>query len=137
MIINNFFYTAMLFTVLEIVALYEVAIIVFGILSIILFFKIWGMCNDVRKIRNHLLISSEADEKPSGVSNEEVAKGDGIEKFKVNQLVVVKQDESQFRVSSISHEGGKVRYYSSKHQKYFTENEIEEFEKYWEEKKKS
>ena len=29
--------------------------LVFGILQIILFFKVWGMTNDVRKITHHLI----------------------------------------------------------------------------------
>ena len=31
-----------------------VLVIIFGILSLILFFKMWAMCNDVRKIRRRL-----------------------------------------------------------------------------------
>ena len=34
--------------------LVSIIIIVFGILQIILFFKIWGMTNDVREIKNML-----------------------------------------------------------------------------------
>lgn len=30
-------------------------VLVFGILQIILFFKLWGMTNDVRTIRKHLV----------------------------------------------------------------------------------
>ena len=33
----------------------SIIIVVFGILQIILFFKIWGMTNDVRAIRNKYL----------------------------------------------------------------------------------
>ena len=32
----------------------SIVIIVFGILQIILFFKLWGMTNDVKKIRKSL-----------------------------------------------------------------------------------
>ncbi|MBS5798045.1 MAG: hypothetical protein KH100_15260 [Dysgonomonas mossii] len=36
-----------------------IVIIVFGILQIILFFKIWGMTNDIREIRNQYINKSE------------------------------------------------------------------------------
>ena len=29
--------------------------IIFGILSLILFFKVWGMCDNVKKIKKHLI----------------------------------------------------------------------------------
>lgn len=32
----------------------SIIVIVFGVLQIILFFKVWGMTNDVRKIKNIL-----------------------------------------------------------------------------------
>lgn len=35
----------------------SIVIIVFGILQIILFFKLWGMTNDVKKIKNSLPVS--------------------------------------------------------------------------------
>lgn len=37
----------------------SIVIIVFGILQIILFFKLWGMTNDVKKIKSSLPISLE------------------------------------------------------------------------------
>lgn len=36
-----------------------IVIIVFGILQIILFFKFWGMTNDIREIRNQYINKSE------------------------------------------------------------------------------
>ncbi len=35
----------------------SIVIIVFGVLQIILFFKLWGMTNDVKKIKNSLPVS--------------------------------------------------------------------------------
>lgn len=35
--------------------LVSIILIVFGVLQIILFFKLWGMTNDVRLLKNHLL----------------------------------------------------------------------------------
>lgn len=37
-----------------------IVIIVFGILQIILFFKLWGMTNDIREIRKEYINKSEA-----------------------------------------------------------------------------
>jgi len=54
-------------------------------------------------------------------------------KFSIGQLVIVKYDESQFRISDIDDRGGilKPRYYSKKLERYFLEDEIEDFEVYW------
>lgn len=38
--------------------LLAIIIVVFGILQLILFFKIWGMTNDIREIKNKYLGSS-------------------------------------------------------------------------------
>ena len=40
---------------MENTALFEIILIVFGILNLILFFKLWGMTNDVRELKNHFL----------------------------------------------------------------------------------
>lgn len=53
-------------------------------------------------------------------------------RFSVGQLVIVKNDERQFRISSINEAG----YYSEKFDNTFTEDEIEDFNAYWAEKKK-
>lgn len=39
--------------------LYTICLVIVAVLSIILFFKVWGMCNDVRKLTNHFC--GEAD----------------------------------------------------------------------------
>ena len=33
--------------------LYTICLVIVAVLSIILFFKVWGMCNDVKKLTNH------------------------------------------------------------------------------------
>lgn len=43
-------------------------IIIFGILQIILFFKIWGMTDDTKKIKNIL----QANDYPSGISRAKI-----------------------------------------------------------------
>ena len=47
--------------------------------------------------------------------------------FSVGQLVIVKANEKQFRITSIDDNG----YYSEKFDKTFTEDEIEDFDVYW------
>lgn len=58
-------------------------------------------------------------------------------KFAIGQLVIVKYDESQFRISDIDDRGGalKPRYYSKKFERYFFEDEIDDFDTYWKNKK--
>ena len=34
------------------IGIYELLVLVWGILCIILFFKIWGACNDIKKLAN-------------------------------------------------------------------------------------
>ena len=48
-------------------------IIVFGILQIILFFKLWGMTNDIRKLTEHFC-NKEETPKPLTISKEEKEK---------------------------------------------------------------
>ena len=96
---------------------------VWGILCIILFFKVWGMCNDVNQIKKHLLGIKTVDF---------VDSGDGENpKFALNQVLVVKQDESEFMVSHILREKGVVKYFDPKRQKYFAESEVEDYNEYW------
>lgn len=37
--------------------------VIFGILSLILFFKVWGMCNNVKKIKEHLIQVDDVEAK--------------------------------------------------------------------------
>lgn len=97
-------------TVTIIVSIVE---LVLGILEIILFFKLWGMCNNVKGIASTLI------EAPKAVTGS---------KYSVGQRVVVKKDESQFCVDKVK---DKFIYYSEKHGKYFTEDEIEDSNEYW------
>lgn len=54
------------------------------------------------------------------------------EKFAVGQLVIVKADERQFRVTStFRKEDGTVSYYSDRLNKFFDEAELEDFDAYW------
>lgn len=42
-----------------------------GILQIILFFKVWGMCNDIRAMRNAQMPHHVTDNKANGKQEEE------------------------------------------------------------------
>ncbi len=100
--------------------------IVFGVLSIVLFFKLWQMCNDVKKITYFIESrTKQPTEHPLDV------KEATEETFHVGQLVVVKADESQFRIDEIDSDG----YYSKKLNRHFSGDEIEDFEAYWNNKK--
>lgn len=41
--------------------LLAIILIIFGILNIILFFKFWGMTNDVRELKNHFIPKEEKE----------------------------------------------------------------------------
>lgn len=57
--------------------------IAFGFLSIVLFFKVWGMCNDVRKIRKHFV---------SGFPTHRFQKGDRVYVNSLNEETVIEED---------------------------------------------
>lgn len=40
-----------------------IILLIFGVLQIILFFKVWGMTNDIKEIRNKYLKDEDEDEK--------------------------------------------------------------------------
>ena len=123
----------------------DLFVIVFGILSIILFFKIWNMCNDVKEIstafkemaKNNTkpmqtkVVRSESGEPKSG-SNKEDESTPSSSKFEVGQRVIVKKDESQFKIADITqNDDGDFLYYSQSHNRHFMGNEIEDFKTYW------
>ena len=112
-----------------------IIVIVFGILQIILFFKMWKMCNDVGKSTAKLGILSDfiIENMPKAEKNkfERVSESDG-NKYSVKQLVIIKDNEDQFRIDDVlKGEDGSFSYFSSKFNKYFTEDEIEDFNEYW------
>ena len=53
--------------------LFAILLIIFGILQIILFFKLWIMTNDVRKLTEHFCDKEETP-KPLTISKEEKEK---------------------------------------------------------------
>ena len=93
---------------LEIVS---IVVLVFGVLQIILFFKIWGMTNDVKKLTNFFLYSQkehiEVGEKEIncnfGDSEKEYDKN--LDKITPNDKVIRISDNKEMIVDSI--ENGK------------------------------
>lgn len=51
----------------------SIIIIAFGVLQIILFFKVWGMTNDVRKIKNNTINSFDEAHKQIIIGNKDKA----------------------------------------------------------------
>lgn len=56
-------------------------------------------------------------------------------KFAINQLVINKKTEEQFRISAIKDVNGVTEYYSKKFNASFKGDEIMDFKTYWEKKK--
>lgn len=123
----------------------DIVVIVFGVLSLILFFKLWKMCDDVKEIAASIkeIATNTAsikdsksvvvDESGESVVTEQKSLSP---KFEVSQRVIVKEDESQFKIADVQkNEDGSVLYYSDWHNRYFTEDEIEDFKVYWSSKK--
>lgn len=50
------------------------------------------------------------------------------------QLVIIKSNENQFRIKSIKEKDGHLFYYSEKYERYYSADEIEDFEDYWRKK---
>lgn len=72
--------------------LLTIAIIVFGILQIILFFKIWGMTDDIREIKNKYVNSRPIlfESEPASV-NQLFKDGDPVIEIKNNKELIVKK----------------------------------------------
>ena len=67
----------------------SIILLVFGVLQIILFFKLWGMTNDVRSIRAMMEKRLSAEVKDNGANPGTIQEG---------SLVVRLKDEVQMRV---------------------------------------
>lgn len=130
-----------------IIVLLYIAGIIFSVLGIVLFFKVWGMCNDVREMKSdfqRLCARFECSEKNTDVSevptektkSSMTAARNTSGKFAVDQLVIIKKTEDQFRITSVIEQGDEILYFSEKFNKNFSENEIEDFDLYWANKKK-
>lgn len=94
--------------------------VLFGVLQIILFFKIWGMTNDIREIKEKYLSSTDPKKSVSPAQPTE---------FNVGELVVHIKTNKQMRIKEIT-EDGKYSCYTgggASHEGDFTASEIKRF----------
>jgi hypothetical protein len=102
-----------------------VIIIVFGILQIVLFFKLWGMTDDIKSIKNKYLESNSFDKKET-----EVIIKNFESKYEVGALVVDIKSRKQMKIKEITSDG-KYSCYSTGGLVFegnFDESEIQLFE---------
>lgn len=115
-----------------------IIIIVFGILQIILFFKVWGMTNNVNEIKNIMELFMRKDFQNKNViyqeKDEETSQNTIFESdIKIDDLVVELKNERQLKVCEITPDRKyKCRVAgSSTVVGAFSRDEIELFNKYW------
>ena len=111
----------------------SIVMIIFGILQIILFFKLWGMTNNISEIKE-LIKSHAAKEKDSSMPKKTDARSDRY--INIEDLVVELKSEREMRVMNITEDGK----YQCKvlgaiaPAGLFDRNEIELSDKYWKKK---
>ena len=95
-------------------------IFIFGILQLILFFKIWGMTNDIREIKEKYLSSTDPKKSISPAQSTE---------FSIGELVVEIKTNKQMRIKEITQDGKYSCYTGggASHEGDFTAAEIKRF----------
>lgn len=85
----------------------DIVFVIFAILQIILFFKIWGMTNDIREIKNKYLHPEDLDNNIIEESqlNYEGSIPDDKCLFKENDLVILISNGKQMRIKRITDDG--------------------------------
>lgn len=64
-----------------------IILLIFGVLQIILFFKVWGMTNDIKDIRNKYL-KDEDEKQRKNTEYDAITKiGTFIKYYKISQLI--------------------------------------------------
>lgn len=109
------------------VEILSIILIVFGVLQIILFFKIWGMTNDIKELKNRYLLVNPVDKERTAIPISEFEN----KPFKPNDLVINISTDKQMRVKSITADG-KYSCYTNNgmvHEGDFTENQIRLFDR--------
>lgn len=94
--------------------------VLFAVLQIVLFFKIWGMTNDIREIKEKYLSSTDPKKSVSPAQSSEL---------NVGELVVHIETNKQMRIKEIT-EDGKYSCYTgggASHEGDFTASEIKRF----------
>jgi len=116
----------------------EILCVVWGILNIVLFFKIWGMTNDVTEIRNlmanRILSHSEnnASSAPSDKDDTPISADAEDGTLAQGALVVEKATGKQMRIKEITADG-KFSCYRGNYMEHcgdFTSDQIESFKDY-------
>ena len=96
-------------------------LLVWSILGIILFFKLWRMTDDVRAIRNMM-----AEDRAKAAKPAEAAAPSGQQsRFAIGALVISKADGLQWRVKAV--DGNTITCKSTRGEQTFTKEELEEF----------
>lgn len=110
--------------------LLAIIILVFGILQLILFFKIWGMTNDIREIKKKYLGSNDNSQIQSSQKIEYFGSiPEDENKFKEDDLVILLATGKQMRVKRYT-EDGKYSCYTNGGTVYqgdYAENELRLF----------
>lgn len=81
--------------------IFSLLYIVFGILSLILFFKVWGMCNNVKHLTEYLISHIESTKKEQGTNkdnleNKSLKVGDKVvilKTGKITQIIDIKDGQ--------------------------------------------
>lgn len=94
-----------------------IIMIVFGILQIVLFFKLWGMTDDIKAIKNKYLefSSNSSDLEPSSNNSNipEITNKNTESKLEVGALVINLKSGKQMRIKEINPITGKYNCFSS------------------------
>lgn len=75
--------------------------LIFSILSIILFFKIWGMCNDVERIMYMLKKHFSTPQQPPKDSDSVTQQTTNVDPSTPEQIIQHKKDESKITLGLI------------------------------------
>lgn len=103
----------------------SIVIIVFGVLQIILFFKLWGMTNNVAEltqIAKGMISNKQVNKQTNKLIDSDIKQED---------LVVELKTERQMRIASITNDGKYECKVSGNIVGTFSRNEIELFDKYY------
>ena len=102
---------------------YLLLALIWSILCLILFFKIWGMTNDVREIKDHLLHSQALEQKIASPTPQEVtlSKDRNIKK---GDVVINLRNGREIKVDEINEDGSFICYIDQTYTGVFQPNEI-------------
>lgn len=86
--------------------LFSIILVVFGVLQIILFFKLWGMTNDVREIKN--LLSLQKYSNSDDTHRNMFSYGDKVKLKKSGKVLMAKSYNSDIKKYNCYSPDGKV-----------------------------